>query len=704
MKRKLNAALPLFGLLGLVWLMPKLNAAEYAYTNNYYGTAYTNYVYHDDSLTQIKGVIVTFNYGANVYSDPAWRNFAKDRSLALFLILNQDTLGIPANVPDGLTIFTNTLRYVATNGSGHLELTNSTLPVVFVGLSRGGTSGAINCGWALGANRTVACLSYHGNSFNYMTTSYSSAAAKAIPVFYPTDQLDSGPYRQTDIETAVRTTTTTTLNGTISATAYGFRPTYGLYWTTTMQYGASHTTINDDTYPLQWLGRVWDLRYNPATPGTLNAITNVDSSAGCYYLANGASSTAFYSNCVTSAFTQKDTNIWVPPGGASEWIAASTLPQAGVPLILDSTYNTIYSAPATVTNRNFINGGSVIFTGTGTIIMDNSSGLSPNFFRMTGGTLVLRNGVTLRNGANQGGIWTNNLAAMSIDATSTFDLWNGNPVFIDALTGAGTITITNSPSVNWAGARSLILGVNSGSGTFYGLLAGNAATDGGSISLTKIGLGTQTMNGPCRYSGATVVQAGTLVFGGTNAATASVEVYSNAVLQLAAGTFKGGKVLIDRGGTMSGNGTVSAPLNNNGTVLVTSGVMNFSGTVTNNGVMRFTGGASLMATNALFVNNGVLDLITGAQTLPANFINNGVVANAQQVRVQPAVVSGTDFIASIQSYAGHGYQLQRSISLGAGAVWSNIGGAQPGTGAGLFLTNSGAVSAASAFYRIAVSP
>ena len=120
--------------------------------------------------------------------------------------------------------------------------------------------------------------------------------------------------------------------------------------------------------------------------------------------------------------------------------------------------------------------------------------------------------------------------------------------------------------------------------------------------------------------------------------------------------------------------------------------------------MRFTGGASLLASNAIFVNHDVLDLITGAQTLPANFINNGVVANAQQVRVQQAVVSGADFIASILSYVGHDYQLQRSISLGAGAVWSNIGAARPGTGAGLFLTNSGVVPAASGFYRIAVSP
>lgn len=696
------AAYVLLGLLPL----PILRGAEYQYTNSYAGTAYTNFVYCDDSIAagQIKGVIVTFNYAATVYNDAAWRNFAKDRGLALFLILNQDTLGIPAYVPDGLAIFTNTLRYVATNGSGHLELANSTLPVAFVGLSRGGTSGAINFGWALGANRTVACLSYHGNSFNYLSTPYSTAAAKAIPVFYPTDQLDSGPYRQTDIETAVRTTSTTTLNGTIAPTAFGFRPSYGLYWTTTMQYGAAHTTINDDTYPLQWLGRVWDLRYNPATPGVLNAITNADSYDGNYYLANGASSAAFYSNCVASAFTQKDANIWIPAGGAGEWVAASTLPQAGVPLNIDSTCNTVYTAPATVTNRNFINGGTIIFSGSGPIIMDNGGGLSPNYFKMAGGTLVLRNGVTLRNGANQGGIWTNNFAAMSIDAASTFDLWNGNPVFIDALNGAGTVIITNNPSVNWAGARSLTVGVNNGSGTFSGLLAGNSATDGGSVSLTKVGLGTQVLNGPCRYSGPTLVQAGTLVFGGTNSGTASVEVFSNATLQLAAGALKSGKVLVDAGGTMAGNGMVGVPLANNGTVLVTNGVLVFSGAVTNNGVMRFTGGAQLAATNAIFVNNGTLDLITAVQTLPANFINNGSVLTAQQVRVQRPVASGNGFSLQLQGYAGHNYQLQRSDLLGAGANWGNIGASQAGMDAVINFTNGSGAAGAQGFYRILVWP
>lgn len=693
-----------FFLLALV-LVPRLPAAEYSYSNSYSGTVYTNLLYFDDSIPtgQIRGVIITFNYGANIYSSSIWRNFARDRNLALLLFVNQDTLGTPAYVPDGLVILTNTLATVAA-ASGHNELKASTLPLIFLGVSRGGTSGAINFGWALGANRTVACLSYHGNSFNYLTTPYSSAAAKAIPVFYPTDQLDSGPYRQTDIETSVRTTGTTTLNGTISPTAYGFRPTWGLYWTTTMQYGSSHASTGDDTYPLQWLGRVWDARYNPATPGVLNAITNASSSSGSYLLVNGASSSAFYSNCVTGSFTQKDTNVWIPAGGASEWVAASTLPQIGVPLSIDSTGNPIYTAPNTITNRSFLNSGSVIFSGAGSILFDNGSSQSPSYFRMTGGVLVLRNGVTLRNGANPGGLWTNNLASLSVDATSTFDLWNGNPVYLDALNGAGTINITNSSGVNWAGARSLTLGVNNGSGTFTGLLGGNAAIDGGAISLTKVGTGTQILAGPCRYSGATLVQAGTLVISGTNSATASVEVVSNATLQLTSGVLQGGRVLVDAGGQMTGSGTVAVPFVNNGTVLVTNGTMQFSGPVTNNGVMRFIGGAAVIATNGPFVNKGVLDLLTGQKTLPLNLINSGTLLTGSQVSLRPPVWTGSNLQVSLLGYAGHSFQLQSARSLGTSTTWTNVGNPQVGGGTTLTFTDAPPFSAASMFYRVSVAP
>ncbi len=679
-------------------------AAEYTYTNNYYGTPYTNSIYFDGTLPagQVRGVVVSFNYGATVYYNAAWRNFAKDRRLALLLMLNQDTLGVPAYIPDGLAILSNTLASVASD-CGHAELVANTLPMVFLGVSRGGTSGAINFGWALGANRTVACLAYHGDSFNYLT-SPSAAAARAIPVLYSMAQNDSGPYRQTDIETSVRTRNPTTLKGTIPATVFGFRPADGLFWTTTIQYAASHASTGDDTYPLQWLGRVWDLRYNSTTPGMLNTITNANCLGATYKLLNGASSSAYFAACTTIGFQQQDTNIWIPVTGASEWVAASALPQTGVVLNIDSAFASIYIAPENILGRNFINQGTILFTGAGIIGLDNSGGGNPDYFAMTGGTLILQNGVTLRNGANQGGVWTNNLASLSIDATSTFDLWNGNPVYVDALKGAGNVIISLNTGVNWAGARSLTVGVNNGSGTFSGLINGNASSDGGALSLTKVGAGIQLLSGICHYSGPTLIQAGTLGLSGTNNATSSLEVASNAAFQLVGGVVAGGRLHVAAGGNLSGYGVVSNLVVNDGTLFVTNGVLRLTGMVTNNGTMCFAGGALLLASNSTFINNGVLDLMTGAQTLPAKFVNHGTVLLRSAIQIKQASLGSAGFHASIQGYPGHDYQLQRADALQPGSGWTNVAPLQTGTGSVLTFNDFNLGGGARAFYRIVVTP
>ncbi|MEN9840299.1 MAG: hypothetical protein RL376_99 [Verrucomicrobiota bacterium] len=484
------------------------NAAEFLHNFTYNTTAYTNKVFVDDSIPsgQLKGVIVATSYGGAdaAYTNATWRNFARENSLALCLTLNQDTFGIPANMTASTTVLNNTLTAAAT-GLGRSELSSSTLPFIFVGISRGGTSGAINFGQAYGANRTIACIAYHGNSFEYIT-SVSSATAKAIPVLYPIAQLDSGPYRQTDIEAAVRTT------GTLSTGwgPYGIRPTNGLFWTTTLQYGSSHASLGDDTYPLQWLGRVFAARYNPATPGTLTGVSTANSSSGSYTLTNGASSTAYFATPATSSFTKKNGNIWLLTAGASEWIAESSQPLAATPYNIDSTYHTIYLAPDSIDNRNFINAGSVTFAGTGTIALDKGVSGNKNYFKMTGGTINIIHGATLKNGALQNADWTNNKASLAIDSTSSFDLSDGAAVQIDALTGAGAIIVGVS-----TGSRTLTLGNNHGSGTFSGTIAGGATAGNGSIALLKTGNGNQTLSGANTYSGGTTVNAGTLTVSGT---------------------------------------------------------------------------------------------------------------------------------------------------------------------------------------------
>jgi hypothetical protein len=95
--------------------------------------------------------------------------------------------------------------------------------------------------------------------------------------------------------------------------------------------------------------------------------------------------------------------------------------------------------------------------------------------------------------------------------------------------------------------------------------------------------------------------------------------------------------------------------------------------------------------------------MTAGGSLPANFVNNGVVLDSSAVKVADTQVSGADVVVSITGYAGHGYQLQRRASLTDG-TWENVGTAQNGTGGVLTFTDTGGASAAQGFYRVVVSP
>ena len=116
--------------------------------------------------------------------------------------------------------------------------------------------------------------------------------------------------------------------------------------------------------------------------------------------------------------------------------------------------------------------------------------------------------------------------------------------------------------------------------------------------------------------------------------------------------------------------------------------------------MRLTGGAALNVSGT-FVNNGVLDIMTGAQTLPPNFINHGVVLDASTVRAKSASRIGTTFSVTLDGYPGHSYQMQRTPTLGA--AWQPVGSLQPGANAVLTFTD-GNSAGDGMFYRVSVAP
>jgi len=182
---------------------------------------------------------------------------------------------------------------------------------------------------------------------------------------------------------------------------------------------------------------------------------------------------------------------------------------------------------------------STSITGTGTLRITggafaNESPNTPNYGNGTitmsmgsGGLIDVQSGASIVNGGWQDIDWSSNLATLNVDGT--FDVWDGNTVYVDALTGSGTVTKGSG-----SGNVILTIGKNNGSGTFSGTIKNTSGT----LSITKVGSGTQTLSGGSNliYTGATSVSAGTLILVDCGAlasgtSPASFDISSGAVLE-----------------------------------------------------------------------------------------------------------------------------------------------------------------------------
>ena len=169
------------------------------------------------------------------------------------------------------------------------------------------------------------------------------------------------------------------------------------------------------------------------------------------------------------------------------------------------------------------------------------NGTRLTFAMDSGGLIDLQGTSRLTNGGWGVMNWTNNKADMNIASGATLDVWDGQDVIIDALTGSGTVDKVhggNSP-------RLLKIGVDNGSGTFSGTIKNS----GGDLAITKDGSGTQTLSGTNTYTGATTVSKGTLNL--TGSLTSNITVASAAILS-GSGTSTG-TISLSSGSTIVGN-------------------------------------------------------------------------------------------------------------------------------------------------------
>ena len=310
----------------------------------------------------------------------------------------------------------------------------------------------------------------------------------------------------------------------------------------------------------------------------------------------------------------------------------------------------------TVSGTTFANsfGSGITIAGNGTLQFDPGSGNGLGLVNisggakfnvgMTGGTININSGRVI-NGGNTSQNWTTNLAGLNIAAGATFDNWNGSAVYVDALTGPGTLTD------GYTGGGTFNFGVNNGSGTFTGDITYPST---GTITLNKLGTGTEIFTGTDYNPGSINVNGGALFLNGLNNTT--------------------GLVTVASGATLGGTGTISNRVN-----VAAGGFLAPGASETSLGTLTL----SINATNALTLNGNTLffglstvvnyDKIAMAGTLYLNGANT-----VQLVAPSGSIAAGTYTLMTYAAKTGSGtLALQAAypnatLTVGATSVTLNV--------------------------------
>ncbi|MEI7956322.1 MAG: autotransporter-associated beta strand repeat-containing protein, partial [Verrucomicrobiota bacterium] len=299
-------------------------------------------------------------------------------------------------------------------------------------------------------------------------------------------------------------------------------------------------------------------------------------------------------------------------------------------------------------------GGLTKTNTSGTLVLSGANAYSGDT-TIAGGSLQLGNVAAIPSGSGKGNL--------TIASGSTLDLFNYSPT-VNGLSGAGTIT--NS----LAGTITLSVGGNNVYGSFSGVIQdGN-----GSVSLTKIGIGIQTVGGINTYSGNTTVSNGTLQLGIAAAIPSGIgkgNLVLNGSLDLAgfSSSING----------LSGNGSVT---NSSVTAAtLTAGSNDQTGSFIGN-IQNGTGSVALTKTGA-----GTLTL-SGSNTYSgATIISNGTLAIGSTTGLSPnstVTINGPTGFLDV-----NGFSATMDGLLGTGTVTNN--------GASDATLTAGAVGGSSTF-------
>ncbi|MEO5712742.1 MAG: polysaccharide lyase family protein [Luteolibacter sp.] len=300
-----------------------------------------------------------------------------------------------------------------------------------------------------------------------------------------------------------------------------------------------------------------------------------------------------------------------------------------------------YTGSTTPTYGNLANAISVPQGSTGTIRNSQRGGITGNL--TGGGSLTLQ--INYIRG-DVGGDWSAFTGNINVIRTRTGT--NVDNFRINSNTGFGTAAINLGPYVQASTVlnadNNFVIGELSGdaasqlAGVIYNNNTPGAysavyqiggrdtdATFAGSITnganpsitaITKEGIGNWTLTGASTYGGATNVTNGTLTVAGSLANTSSVSVQAAAFLALSGGSVQSANIQVLEDGELDGNGTLTGPVTNAGTIVRSQGgTLTVNGGVTNTGTIRFDAGAGV--SSGLMAVNGNLSLAGTVQIVLA---------------------------------------------------------------------------------------
>lgn len=319
-----------------------------------------------------------------------------------------------------------------------------------------------------------------------------------------------------------------------------------------------------------------------------------------------------------SVFTESDVVTFNSVGSANPTISLVGVLAPGSVTVDTSANNYTLSGGGKI-------GGATGLTkiSTGTLVIQTTNTYS--------GDTVISNGVLQLGGNNviPGG---SSAGQVVVQSPGLLDLNTFNNT-VGALSGNGTVNCTGGSAVT------LTVGNNNASGTFSGLLENISGT----LGLTKVGTGTETISGANTYTGPTVINSGTLRVGNLNAVADSPVTVSAGTLDL------GSSLVVSNlsgavGSSIANNSSASpVTLFSHGTGAITSliadgsgggavGIVVLNGALTLNAANSYSGG-TLVASGAT-LNIGVINPGGSGQAG-----SGGIIASNNAVISMPTAVS-----------------------------------------------------------------